>query len=186
MTRILVVEDDGALRNDISDRLAGWGHEVKTAADGHHGFEAISEWQPDLVLSDINMPNENGFELVDRIKKLGPDYADMAFIFVTSLSGSKQIVSGIESGADDYITKPIDYDLLRAKINSHLRKTENLASKFALDQFANSMAGNMMNGVMLVSVIGGLGFFVVLALYWIKSALGINIFQDVHFGDLFH
>ena len=55
MARILVVEDDGALRSDISDQLTSWGHDVQTARDGVEGFDAISAWQPDLVLSDINM-----------------------------------------------------------------------------------------------------------------------------------
>ena len=185
MARILIVEDDGALRNDIGDTLMGWGHDVLMAADGRQGLKIIYAEHPDLVLSDINMPHESGVELVSHVKQRGSQYADMSFLFISSLSAPKDIISGIRSGADDYITKPINYDLLRVKINAHLHKTSNLLSMLSVENIAISMAGSVTSGAMFVAVVGTLGVAVLIVLYWIKTVLGINVFQDVHIGDLF-
>ena len=185
MARILVVEDDGALRTDIAHTVADWGHDVLVACDGRQGFKAINEWQPDLVLSDINMPNEDGMALVNRVAKAGSRYGDMAFIFVSSRSGSELMTAGIQCGADDYVTKPIDYALLQAKISAHLRKRDNLLSKVMTEQLADTVAGSMFNGLMFTAVAGAIGFVVLFVLYWIKTVLGINIFADFHMSDLF-
>ena len=185
MARILVVDDDGALRHHISGRLIGWGHEVKTAADGSKGFDVVRVWKPDLVLSDINMPHATGFDLVSRIAGQGAEYAGIAFIFVSSLSGSKAMASGIKEGADDYIVKPIDFDLLKAKVDAHLRKKGNLMSFASIEHAADSMAGSMVNGFMFIAVIGVVGFVLLLVLYWIKTALGLNFFENMHLHDFF-
>ena len=130
MTRILVVEDDGALRYDLSEKLVQWGYEVHAEPDGGLGFDAIEDWQPDVVLSDINMPNQTGFDLMHRVNQLSADYADMIFLFVSSRSAPRMIADGICGGADDYITKPIDYALLKARLESHLRKRDKLQDQF--------------------------------------------------------
>lgn len=185
MARILVVEDDATMREDIAYTLGDWGHEVVMADDGSRGFKAIETWRPDLVLSDINMPRETGLDLVNKLAGLGTEYADMPFIFISSLKSPKAMVFGIQCGADDYITKPIDYDLLRVKINAHLKKKESLISKITVDKLALSMSQKMVGGAMTVCVAGGLGTAVVIVVYWIKSVLGIDIFGDAHFSDLF-
>ena len=185
MARILIVEDDGALRNDIGDTLMGWGHEVLMAADGRQGLKIIDAEHPDLVLSDINMPHETGVELVGHVKQRGSQYADISFLFISSLSAPNDVISGIRSGADDYIIKPINYDLLKVKIDAHLHKTRNLLSMLSVERIAISMAGSVTSGAMFVAVVGTLGVAVLIALYWIKTALGINVFQDAHVGDLF-
>ena len=135
MTRILVVEDDGALRYDLAQKLVQWGYEVLTESDGALGFDAIEDWQPDVVLSDINMPNHTGFDLMHRVKQLSADYAGMIFLFVSSRSGPTMVADGICCGADDYITKPIDYALLKAKIESHLRKRDKMQDQFTRTLF---------------------------------------------------
>ena len=122
MARILIVEDDGALRNDIADRLAEWGHEVHQASDGKRGFLAIQKHRPDLVLSDISMPSGSGFELVNRVRGCGLDYANMPFLFLSASSERKSVVFGMHSGADDYIVKPIDYRTLKKTIDEHLKR----------------------------------------------------------------
>lgn len=185
MAKILIVDDDGALRNDIADKLTEWGHQVFQAADGRIGFAVIQNRLPDLVLSDINMPRESGFDLVKRVTDLGSHYADMAFLFMSSMTESKSIVYGIHCGADDYITKPIDYDLLKVKIESHLRKKNNLLTSFLKDRLALSMNDSMITGFMFIAALTALGLIAIAALYWIKMVLGIDVFQDVHLSDFF-
>ena len=185
MARIVIVEDDGALRNDIAGKLTDWGHQVMQASNGHDGFAAIEEFQPDLVLSDINMPSGSGLDLVQRVTGLGSQYADMAFLFISSLDEPKEVVYGIHCGADDYITKPIHYDLLKIKVESHLRKNSKLVDKISTDRLALSMGAAMMSGAMFVASGAVLGFVCLIVLYWIKTVLGINVFQDVHFSDFF-
>ena len=131
MARILVVEDDGALRNDISDKLEEWGHEVHQAGNGALAFNLIEQVRPDLVLCDICLPCENGFELVKKIKEKSIDNAHMAIIFISSLAETKAKIYGAHCGIDDYIVKPIDYTVLGAKIALHLNKTNGLVARFA-------------------------------------------------------
>ena len=185
MARILVVEDDAALRYDMSENLARWGHDVRVASDGRMGFDAIKLWQPDLVLSDINMPNDTGFDLVRRIKRLGSEHAEMAFLFISSRSSSKMIVEGLTVGADDYLTKPVDYNLLRAKVQAHLRKQEK-----ALLLPTSSLSASVRDGTAFAATFAAgvliFGLAALMIVYWIKSALGINIFEDVHFSDFFN
>ena len=181
MARILIVEDNSALSYDMAETLKGWGHEVGTAADGSQGFKIIKEWRPDLVLSDINMPNGTGFDLIRHIKSLDPDYAGMAFLFISALSAPKVVVEGLDIGADDYITKPVDYELLKAKLEAHLRKREamqGIAIQESLRSgtfFAATFAGGFL-------VLGIMAFMIV---YSFKTVLGINIFEDVHLKDFF-
>ena len=181
MARILIVEDDSALRYDMAETLKGWGHEVGTAADGRQGFNIIEDWQPDLVLSDINMPNGTGFDLIRHIRSLDPEYAGMAFLFISSLSAPKMVVEGLDIGADDYVTKPVDYKLLKAKLEAHLRTREAMQdmavhnSLWSGTFFAATFAGGFL-------VFGALAFMIV---YSFKTVLGINIFEDVHLKDFF-
>lgn len=185
MARIVVVEDDGALRNDIADRLNDWGYEVIEAANGRQGFDAIERFRPDLVLSDINMPMGSGFDLVERVRSLGVNYADMAFLFISGLSAPNAVAHGINRGADDYIVKPVDYGVLKAKIEAHLRKRTDLVAKLVSGQLFPSRGDVAMNGVIFASVLGALGILWLVGLYLVKMVLGINIFQDAHLTDLF-
>lgn len=185
MARILVVEDDGALRYDMSQRVTEWGHVVRVASNGRQGFEAIEEWQPDMVLSDINMPDKTGFDLMRHVKAQGAEFADMAFLFISSRSTQKMIVEGFEIGADDYLTKPVDYNLLKAKLDAHLRKRSALLTKRENDHVTASLR----NGTAFAATfaIGALllGISAFMIVYWFKSILGINIFADVHLSDFF-
>ena len=181
MARILIVEDNKAFRYDMAETLKGWGHEVETAGDGREGFEIIEEWHPDVVLSDINMPNGTGFDLIRHIRSLDPEYAGMAFLFISSLSAPKIVVEGLDIGADDYVTKPVDFNLLKAKLEAHLRKREAMQgisvqeSLWGGTLFAATFAGGFL-------VLGVMAFMII---YSFKTVLGINIFEDVHLKDFF-
>lgn len=128
MARIVVIEDDGALRTDISETLREWGHKVFQAKDGTSGVDVISISRPDLVLCDICLPMKNGFDLARQIKE-GEASLAMPFIFMSSLSEYKDLLYARYCGGDDYIVKPIDYAVLKTKINHFLGKQESLALK---------------------------------------------------------
>ena len=132
MVRILIAEDDGALRYDMAEIVVSWGFEVRAVAAGLAAFRLMKEWRPHLVLSDINMPHVSGFDLVRYNTTLKSDCADMVFILISAMSAPKMIDAGLHAGADDYITKPVDYNLLKAKIEEHLDKKRNFLASIAL------------------------------------------------------
>jgi len=118
--RILCIEDDRETAALIAEELVDRGYEVTVAHDGREGLDAILKTMPDLVLSDISMPAISGFELLDRLVALAPRFSKMPFIFLTALTDRDSELKGRQLGADDYITKPIDFDMLAAIINARL------------------------------------------------------------------
>ena len=130
MARILIIEDDGAQSYDMSQAVSDWGHEVQVACDGISGLQAIKDWQPDVVLSDVIMPGVSGFDVRRFLITSGPGFTDIVFLFVSSW-GAGMIAEGVEIGADDYITKPIDYVSLKNKLADFLPKKQRLASTLA-------------------------------------------------------
>ena len=118
--RILCIEDDRETAALIAEELGERGYEVHVAHDGRDGFAAILKVMPDLVLSDISMPVMSGFELLERLTALAPRFANMPFLFLTALTDYDNQLKGRHLGADDYITKPIDFDLLDAIIQGRL------------------------------------------------------------------
>ena len=185
MAKILIVEDEGALRFDLAEAIVGWGHEVSAAANGRDGFEMFVRWCPDIVVSDINMPVETGYDLLRRIQSAGATSADVTFLFLTSMSAPTLVVRGIEVGADDYITKPVDYRLLKAKIDGFQRKTYAVRDRFEPEMMSNFAWGGFVYASTFTAAFGALGLTMVFVVYWIKTVLGINVFEDWHFGDLF-
>ena len=118
--KILCIEDDRETAALIAEELGERGYEVHVAHDGRDGFAAILKLMPDLVLSDISMPVMSGFELLERLTALAPRFANMPFLFLTALTDHDNQLKGRHLGADDYITKPIDFDLLDAIIQGRL------------------------------------------------------------------
>jgi len=131
MARIVIIEDDGALRNDVADKLGEWGHEVHQAHDGVTGLEIIGAVRPELVLCDICMPSGSGFDLVKHVREASFGSAHLAIIFISALAEPKALLYGAHCGADDYIVKPIDYGALNAKIAHHLQKGNGMIARFA-------------------------------------------------------
>ena len=122
MERILIVEDDGALRTDMAQEVADWGYDVRVASSALQGLMLIESWRPHLVLSDISMPTLSGFDLRRGVRSLGSGYTDMAFIFVTSLSVRNNEALFDEAAADDCVVKPFRYSELKAKVEAELRR----------------------------------------------------------------
>lgn len=126
---ILCAEDHEALRIDICDELREAGYAVLEAADGDETLRQIDIALPDLILCDINMPGRNGYEVLTEIRTHRPDLADTPLIFLTALSESHEVVEGKRLGADDYLVKPIDFDLLLATVDARLRQVSRMRVK---------------------------------------------------------
>ncbi len=120
--RILCVEDDRETAALIAEELRDRGFDVSVAYSGEEGLAAILRDRPDLVLSDVSMPVMSGFELLERLIALAPRFETMPFVFLTALADRDNELKGRRLGADDYVTKPIDFDMLEAIIRSRLAR----------------------------------------------------------------
>jgi DNA-binding NarL/FixJ family response regulator len=119
--KILCIEDDRETAALIAEELLDRGYDVTVAHDGREGLAAILRLMPDLVLSDISMPAMSGFELLERLTALAPRFSYMPFVFLTALTDRDNELKGRQLGADDYVTKPIDFDLLDTIIAARLK-----------------------------------------------------------------
>jgi class 3 adenylate cyclase/CheY-like chemotaxis protein len=118
--RILVVDDNPTNVDILRTRLNAHGYEVITAADGEQAQAVAREQQPDLILLDVMMPKVDGLTAC-RALKADPALAFMPIIMVTAKADSKDIVAGLDAGADEYLTKPVDHAALVARVSSMLR-----------------------------------------------------------------
>jgi DNA-binding NarL/FixJ family response regulator len=118
--KILCIEDDREAAALIVEELADQGFEPIAAYDGHEGFVAILKHGPDLVLCDINMPIMSGFEVLERLIEIAPRFGRIPFVFVTAMTDRDNELRGRRLGADDYVTKPIDFEVLQTIINARL------------------------------------------------------------------
>ena len=118
--RILCIEDDFETAELIVEDLVDRGYEAVVAYNGHEGFSAILRERPDLVLCDISLPTMSGFEVLERLNAISPRLGAMPFVFLTALSDRENELHGRRLGADDYITKPIDFDMLGTIIDARL------------------------------------------------------------------
>jgi DNA-binding NarL/FixJ family response regulator len=118
--KILCIENDSAVATMVAGELAARDFKVTTAHDGHEGFVAILKIMPDLVLCDINLPVMSGFEVLERLNALAPRLGHIPFIFLTGLSDRESELRARRLGADDYLSKPIDFEMLGVIINARL------------------------------------------------------------------
>lgn len=120
MARILCVEDDLETASLLSEALGELGYEIELAHDGEQGLAAVLKLHPDLVIADVRMPRMNGFELLARVAASGPPVADVPFLFLTALADRESELAGRRLGADDYLTKPVDFEMLAVIVESKL------------------------------------------------------------------
>ena len=120
--RILCVEDDRDTASLICEELVDRGLEVCVAHNGRDGLAAIFKEPPDLVLCDIGMPGMSGFELLEKLTSMEPRFESMPFVFLTALGDHDNDIKAWQLGADDYLTKPVDYDVLAAVITARLAR----------------------------------------------------------------
>ena len=117
---ILIVDDNPTNLDILQARLAPHNYEILTATDGEEALAIAREKQPDLILLDIMMPKMDGIE-VCRHLRADPSLPFMPIIMVTAKADSKDVVAGLEAGADEYLTKPVDHAALVARAKSMLR-----------------------------------------------------------------
>ena len=115
--KILVVDDSKTELMFLTDLLVKRGYAVRTAENGEEAMRRLGEEKPDLILMDVVMPGQNGFQLTRAITR-DPLYADVPIVMCTSKNQETDRVWGMRQGARDYITKPIDVDELMAKIKA--------------------------------------------------------------------
>ena len=118
--RILVVDDHEDNVELLRARLQARGYDVEGANDGQAALDKVDSWCPDLVLLDVMMPKMDGIEVVRRIKG-NPKLPFIPVIMQTALDSTENKVEGLDAGADDYVTKPINFAELEARITAHLR-----------------------------------------------------------------
>jgi two-component system NtrC family sensor kinase len=115
--KVLIAEDDPVSRRLLQSYLQKWGHEVVATVNGAEAWKQFQEQPIPLVVTDWNMPELDGLELVKRIRAGGgPNYTYI--ILVTEKSQKEDVVTGIEAGADDFVTKPFDRDELHARLRA--------------------------------------------------------------------
>ena len=117
--KVLLAEDDRDFGNILSQYVTINGFDVTLARDGNEAWELFSREKPDICVLDVMMPEMDGFSLGEKIKK---DQPDMPLIFLTAKSLKEDIVRGLKIGADDYITKPFDPEVLILRINNILKR----------------------------------------------------------------
>ena len=120
MKRILIVEDDAALRLDLTQTIEDWGYEVRNASSGVNGSRLILEWEPHLVLCDINMPLMSGPDLRHKMLESHKEKSDIAFLFMSASAPVSTKGVGLDMAADGFVAKPINYNALRDKIQTQL------------------------------------------------------------------
>lgn len=129
--RILVVEDDWALSNGIALSLKGEGTEIIQASDLAAARQALQS-PVDLIILDINLPDGSGLSFCKELR----GSSDVPVIFLTANDMETDIVTGLECGGDDYITKPFSLMVLRARVNAVLRRRQRVRSQYEGDGFS--------------------------------------------------
>ena len=129
MAKILCIEDEVELREIITEVLEEAGYDVCVAGDGEKGLEMIHNHKPDLVLCDINMPQKDGYEVLKEIRDNHLILADMPFIFLSALADKERVLAGLTTGADAYLTKPINYEILLSTVQASLRQMARIKQK---------------------------------------------------------
>lgn len=130
MYRILIVEDDSVIAAAIEKSLVSWGYDVKSVTDFRKVISDFTEFSPQLILLDISLPFFNGYHWCNEIRRL----SSVPIIIISSSSDNMNIVMAMNMGADDFIAKPFDIDILLAKIQAMLRRSYDFSSNTSLVQ----------------------------------------------------
>ncbi len=147
--RILVVEDEPAIRTGLVDVLVFHGHEVQACADGREALQAARAGRFHLILLDVMLPGMNGFEVCDAIRG---ENREVLIIMLTAKVSEEDIVTGLKLGADDYIGKPFSVTELVHRVQAVLRRSPTLAVQAAGIDLAD---GSHVDSANLVAHIGG-------------------------------
>ena len=125
MYRILVIEDDMTMAKAIKKQLESWGNDVRLTEDFRNILSVFTEYDPHMVLMDIMLPFFNGYHWCSKIRKI----SNVPVVFISSASDNMNIVMAMNMGGDDFICKPVDPNVMMAKIQAVLRRTYDMAGK---------------------------------------------------------
>jgi len=128
-SKVLLIDDDADLLQLATVIFKKEGAQVITARDGMDGVSKLFTHHPDLIILDVMMPGMNGFEVCQRIRQV----SDTPLIMLTALNHEQEMLRGLEAGADDFLSKPFNADILLARAKTVLRRSEHLKS--LSDQF---------------------------------------------------
>jgi two-component system, OmpR family, response regulator MprA len=120
--RILIVDDDRALRDALRRALTLAGYEVQTAADGQEGLDMIAQGVPDAVVLDVGLPDIDGLEVCDRLRAA---HNRVPVLMLTAREAIEDRIDGLDAGADDYLIKPFDVGEVKARLRALLRRAGN-------------------------------------------------------------
>lgn len=121
LKKVLIVDDEPDILEIISYNLIKEGYEILTAKNGMEALDKVASYKPDLVILDIMMPKMGGVE-VCKILRSKPEYNDTLIIFLSALSDESSQIKGLETGADDYVSKPISPKVLVSRVNAIFRR----------------------------------------------------------------
>ena len=116
--RILVVDDEAQITRVLRTSLSSHGYEIRVANDGVTALEIMKDWRPDLVITDLSMPNMDGLELCRRLRAR----SDIPIVILSVRGEEKTKVQALDAGADDYVTKPFGIEELLARVRANLRR----------------------------------------------------------------
>ncbi len=125
MYRIFIIEDDPTLAQAMKKQIEAWGNEVRCVSDFQNVIPAFAEYDPHMVLVDIMLPFFNGYHWCSEIRKI----SEVPVIFISSASDNMNIVMAMNMGGDDFIAKPIDLNVMMAKMQALLRRTYGMGSR---------------------------------------------------------
>jgi two-component system response regulator RegX3 len=140
--RILVVEDEAAIRDGLTDVLVYHGYAVDAVGDGRDGLKKALSGQYDLLLLDVMLPGRDGFAICDEVRKVD---RDLAIIMLTAKTSDEDIVNGLALGADDYVAKPFSIAQLVLRVKAVLRRSRALAEAAALIKLAGGVEIDVQN-----------------------------------------
>lgn len=128
MYKMLIVEDDPMIADEVAAQIAPWGIEAKKADDLRNVMRVFAEFQPHIVLLDISLPFFNGYHWCEQIRAV----SKVPVIFISSASDNMNIVMAMNLGADDFVSKPFDMNVLTAKVRALLRRTYDFGASVPL------------------------------------------------------
>ncbi|SMD22561.1 response regulator transcription factor [Lentzea albidocapillata] len=133
MPRVLLIEDDEAVREGLSLALTYQGHTVDAVRTGEEGLELLGSVTPDVVVLDLMLPGVDGFEVCRRIRASG----DLPIIMLTARNDDIDVVAGLEAGADDYVAKPAQARVLEARIRAVLRRSSASVTEVVAERYGD-------------------------------------------------
>lgn len=128
MYKMLIVEDDPMIADEVAAQIAPWGIEARKADDLRNVMQVFAKFQPHIVLLDISLPFFNGYHWCEQIRAV----SKVPVIFISSASDNMNIVMAMNLGADDFVSKPFDMNVLTAKVRALLRRTYDFGASVPL------------------------------------------------------